>query len=277
MAKDFNYVKRKWASYIPFFGPVVSKYFKFNMYNEDAFEEWIRDKLSKKGVRTFNDFAKLDGTFKVNLLCTDLARRRILSLPVDMIDIDGHTTAKDLDVAKAVRIAAYGHSAQLIDDSNPLLLVRMWRWLRGTNVVHFKEAELNEHAYNSSPVFHLKVIRDRPTASSTMQYSSSCSSVFISEDEQFVLKLEPELHFVEIDDMLGRHLVIWEDLFKMGQRAAIDMMQHDFEIDFPRTNKGKREAQHQHTTQESPKKMPKKYNGSTDSQENQQLRRQKLF
>lgn len=91
------------------------------------------------------------------------------------------------------------------------------------------EAELYDGIYKSksSPIFHLKVIRDNPTESCKLQFSPSPSwmSMFLSNDEENdSIRLMPEVHLVEIDNVRAWDLLFWNDQYRIGRNAAIEMV-----------------------------------------------------
>jgi hypothetical protein len=245
ISQGFTYLKRTWLSRIPLIGPMLCLYLKFDMYSRDFLEEWIRELLARKGVHTFKDFSNINGTFKVNLICADLTGNQIVALPNDISEFQGFTEPKDLDVAKAVRMASCGHATSL-RTLQPNKLPQFWNRLFGTKSIQiFEEAELHDGVFKS-PAVHVKVMRDKPTAS--LKYSDSCTSMFISKDDV----IEPEMHFVEIDNVRGKNLMYWDDQHRIGHTAAVNMMERDFE-----SKTGKKRGPPREITKATPNKMLK--------------------
>jgi NTE family protein len=92
---------------IPLLGPMLSLGFEKGIYEGAFFEGWIRDLLTKKGVRTFRDLAgaKSKGSpkYRLQVIATDISNGRMMVLPQD---IEKYGTKPDnLDVARAVRMS----------------------------------------------------------------------------------------------------------------------------------------------------------------------------
>ncbi|AJS57922.1 patatin-like phospholipase family protein [Paenibacillus sp. IHBB 10380] len=80
-------------------GPAVRVLIKKGLYSGDALEQWIRDILLAKGVKTFSDLPK----GKLLIIASDITNGKILILP-DGLSKLGIDPAK-FEVAKAVRMS----------------------------------------------------------------------------------------------------------------------------------------------------------------------------
>ncbi len=94
---------------IPVVGPLASVTFEKGIYEGNFLENWMRELLLKKGVRTFGDLImeeyKDDDRyrFKLRVIASDINQGRMLALPQD-IAFYGVRPEK-LDVARAVRMS----------------------------------------------------------------------------------------------------------------------------------------------------------------------------
>ncbi|HEY2493914.1 MAG TPA: patatin-like phospholipase family protein [Paenibacillus sp.] len=80
-------------------GPAVRVLIKKGLYSGDALEQWIRDILLAKGVKTFSDLPKE----KLLIIASDITNGKILILPDGLSQL-GIDPAK-FEVAKAVRMS----------------------------------------------------------------------------------------------------------------------------------------------------------------------------
>lgn len=111
--RDLNYAAfcdKDLLDRIPLVGPVLSLGLEKGIYEGDALEAWLRERLAAKGVRTFGDLI-LDEfrdddryRFRLRVIASDLTRGRLLALPQD-IRVYG-IAPEQLDVARAVRMSA---------------------------------------------------------------------------------------------------------------------------------------------------------------------------
>lgn len=109
---DLDYKKFKDTSLldrIPIAGPMLSLIFEKGIYEGKFLENWIRELLRKKKIKTFSDLIleeyKDDDRyrFKLQLIASDISRGRLLILPRDIADFG--IKPEDLDVAVAVRMS----------------------------------------------------------------------------------------------------------------------------------------------------------------------------
>lgn len=93
--------------HIPLLGPALSLGFEKGIYEGDYFEEWMREKLAAKGVRTFADLrtAETDARWRwrLKVIAADISRGKLLRFPDDAVDYK--LDPDDLDVARAVRMS----------------------------------------------------------------------------------------------------------------------------------------------------------------------------
>ncbi|THF75942.1 patatin-like phospholipase family protein [Cohnella fermenti] len=80
-------------------GPAIRLFLKKGLYSGDALEEWIRDLLAKRGVRTFADLP----LGKLKITASDITNGRLLVLPDDIEDYG--IDPLHLEVARAIRMS----------------------------------------------------------------------------------------------------------------------------------------------------------------------------
>ncbi|WP_078428723.1 patatin-like phospholipase family protein [Alkalihalobacterium alkalinitrilicum] len=78
----------------------IQLYFNLGMYKGDKLEQWISEKLEKKGVKTFADLP--EGSLKI--IASDLTKGRILVLPDDLPTYG--LIPEKFSVARAVRMSS---------------------------------------------------------------------------------------------------------------------------------------------------------------------------
>ncbi len=93
--------------HVPLLGKALSLGFEKGIYEGDYFENWMRERLAAKGVRTFADLRSGHDDpryrYRLQVIATDISRGRLLVLPGD---IDEYGLDPDsLDVALAVRMS----------------------------------------------------------------------------------------------------------------------------------------------------------------------------
>lgn len=111
MVFDLDYSKctdGAMLSGLPLVGPLLSIIFEMGLYRGDYIENWVREKLAAKGVRTFRDLVKYPGAhidyrYRLRLIASDITLGRMLVLPQDLRDYD--INPDDMDVARAVRMS----------------------------------------------------------------------------------------------------------------------------------------------------------------------------
>lgn len=81
-------------------GPFTRMMFKKGLYSGGVLEQWIRDLLRAKGVRTFGDLPE----GKLRIIASDITNGKLLVLPQDLSDYGMKPSS--FDVARAVRMSA---------------------------------------------------------------------------------------------------------------------------------------------------------------------------
>ncbi|MCR8642438.1 patatin-like phospholipase family protein [Paenibacillus sp. N1-5-1-14] len=100
LATPFHtFLKRNWFFETKYIGPIIRLLFKKGMYPGEALEQWVRDVLAAKGVRTFGDLAQ----GQLRIIASDITQGKLLVLPEDIRDY-GIDPMK-FSVAKAVRMS----------------------------------------------------------------------------------------------------------------------------------------------------------------------------
>jgi NTE family protein len=99
--KDEGFIDR-----VPIIGQLASLLFEKGIYEGEFFETWIRELLSKKGVKTFGDLLAKPGSLyrhRLQVLVSDVTENRILVLPSGL---EHYRVSPDsYDVARAVRMS----------------------------------------------------------------------------------------------------------------------------------------------------------------------------
>ncbi|WP_209123069.1 patatin-like phospholipase family protein [Alkalihalobacillus sp. BA299] len=78
----------------------VQLYFKLGMYKGDQLEQWIDEKLAKKGVKTFADLP----ADSLKIIASDLSKGRIVVLPDDLPSYG--LIPEKFSIARAVRMSS---------------------------------------------------------------------------------------------------------------------------------------------------------------------------
>ncbi len=90
-------------------GKTLSILKDLGIYEGKAFEEWMRELLETRGVRTFGDLVRREDVdlkyrYKLQVIASDVTERRLLVLPRDAPKL-GIEDPDDIDVAQAVRMS----------------------------------------------------------------------------------------------------------------------------------------------------------------------------
>lgn len=102
--KDKDLVDR-----VPLIGPALSLGFEKGIYEGQYFENWLREKLSDKGIHTFGDLVMDEYRdepkyrYKLQVIAADISRGKLLILPRDISDYG--IEPDDLEVVRAVRMS----------------------------------------------------------------------------------------------------------------------------------------------------------------------------
>lgn len=83
---------------IPVIGGITNLYFNYGIYSSEYIEDWMRLKLSAKGVKTFDDLNKI-----LYIIATDITNGEMLILPEDIKRYGIEPSS--FDVARAVRMS----------------------------------------------------------------------------------------------------------------------------------------------------------------------------
>jgi NTE family protein len=108
--QDFaKFMDKGWEDEIPIVGSMLSLINEKGIYEGKFFENWMRELLAKKGVRTFGDLVIVKNKnnpryrYKLQVIASDLTRGRMLVLPRDIQHYG--MNPDDLEVAAAVRMS----------------------------------------------------------------------------------------------------------------------------------------------------------------------------
>lgn len=93
---------------LPLVGPLLSIIFEMGLCRGDYLENWIREKLAAKGVRTFRDLVinsrnRDNYRYRLRVIASDVSLGRMLVLPQDIREYG--INPDDLEVARAVRMS----------------------------------------------------------------------------------------------------------------------------------------------------------------------------
>ena len=107
---DFReFQDRGWEDRLPAFEKTFSLLKDLGIYEGEFFEDWMRDRLAAKGVRTFGDLVRdhdeedLRYRWKLQVIASDVTQRAMLVLPRDAEKVG--VEPDKLDVAYAVRMS----------------------------------------------------------------------------------------------------------------------------------------------------------------------------
>lgn len=94
-----EFLKKGILHRLHFIGTTIRILVKKGLYSGDTIEEWIRDKLRARGVRTFSDLPQ----GKLRIIASDISEGRLLVLPDDISEYG--MDPNSLEIAKAVRMS----------------------------------------------------------------------------------------------------------------------------------------------------------------------------
>lgn len=94
-----EFLKKGILHRLHFVGTTIRILVKKGLYSGDTIEEWIRNKLRARGVRTFNDLPP----GKLRIIASDISTGRLLVLPDDISDYG--IDPGSFEIAKAVRMS----------------------------------------------------------------------------------------------------------------------------------------------------------------------------
>lgn len=113
---DFTrFLDTDWVDRIPLAGIPLSVIFKLGIYEGDAFEEWMAEKLAVKGVRTFADLRRPDAGddrrfhHSLQVVVSDVTTHEMLVLPLDAerklgIDPDALSVASSVRASMSIPV-----------------------------------------------------------------------------------------------------------------------------------------------------------------------------
>lgn len=123
---DFHKIKQeKGISKFGIAGKIVSLLHKFGIYSSDYFEDWMEERLNRKGVRVFSDLLLEDSKttkyrYKLQVIASNLSERELMILPWDIkrfgLEPDSFPVARA--VAMSMSIPFYFRPEKLVDVSN---------------------------------------------------------------------------------------------------------------------------------------------------------------
>jgi NTE family protein len=94
-----EFVKNSWFEHVKIVGPAFQILIKKGLYSGERLEQWIRNLLKAKGIRTFGDIP--DG--KLRIIASDISQGKLLVLPEDIEQYG--MNPKKLEIAKAIRMS----------------------------------------------------------------------------------------------------------------------------------------------------------------------------
>jgi len=112
LLEEFDYIKLRdqdAVDKIPLAGPVLSIGLELGLYEGKYLEEWVREKLAAKGIKTFGDLVLKEYAgdrrfrYKLQVIAADISRGQMLILPRDIRAYG--IRPDDLEVARAVRMS----------------------------------------------------------------------------------------------------------------------------------------------------------------------------
>lgn len=94
-----KFIEKKGIGNIPVVGDFINLWSELGIYSGDYLEEWVRDKLLAKGVKTFGDLKKT-----LFIIASDITSGQLLVLPDDLKGYGLDPVS--FEIAKAVRMSA---------------------------------------------------------------------------------------------------------------------------------------------------------------------------
>ncbi len=250
MVWDFNlnlFKDKNWLGRIPYVGPALSLWFENGLYEGKSLENWIRMKLSVKGIHTFKDLVinehEKDSNLRYRLItiATDVSRRKLLKLPHDLIDYQ--LNPDDLEVCKAVRMSAalpyFFKPYKLV--TGPDSINRSSYVIDGGVLSNFPVWIFDGDGIPSFPTFGFKIVEPEETLPSRIVNPFSLFRAILStmlEAHDKIYELNPQSGVrtisipslgVKTTDFDSIH-ELKEQLFSSGVEAAINFFERwDFE------------------------------------------------
>ncbi len=105
MNLDYSrFMDKDWKDKLPF-GMAYSLFAEKGIYEGKYLRDFMKEKLAKAPhpIRTFRDVKEKDGSYRIQMIATDISRAKLLVLPQDIADYG--INPDDLEVADAVRMS----------------------------------------------------------------------------------------------------------------------------------------------------------------------------
>ena len=107
----WRFEDRDWLQNFPLVGAALGLVCEEGLYKGDFLLKWMRDCFAnKRGTTlpelTFKDLRKPDGTYRLQVIASDITRGQKLVLPRDIVGYEGYDTPDTLSVALAVRMSS---------------------------------------------------------------------------------------------------------------------------------------------------------------------------
>ncbi|MEK7542469.1 MAG: patatin-like phospholipase family protein [Patescibacteria group bacterium] len=227
---------------IPLLGKPLSLLITKGIYEGDYFEQWMRDLLLQKNVRTFGDLLTKGCEqipylrYKLQVIASDISRGKLLVLPRDIVDYG--VEPGSLEVARAVRMSMsipyfykpvilkdkQGHSSYIVDGG---ILSNYPVWI------------FDPEANNTTPLwptFGYKLVEPDEGKPHTIRGPISLLAALFStmmeahdaryiKDANFMRTIPIETLDVQTTDF-DMTLEEKEALYERGKKAALDFFEH---------------------------------------------------
>lgn len=100
-------------------GHFIRLFIKKGLYSGQLLEEWVREQLNKKGVRTFGDL----GDRQLKIVASDISQGKLLVLPNDIAQYG--MKPERMDIARAVRM-----STSIPYFFDPVVIRKQTKWVK---------------------------------------------------------------------------------------------------------------------------------------------------
>jgi NTE family protein len=94
-----SFLKKTWVHQIHWVGPAVRIFVKKGLYSGEALEEWVRQLLAAKNIRTFGDLEPN----RLRIIASDISQGKLMVLPEDISQYG--IDPKKFSIAKAIRMS----------------------------------------------------------------------------------------------------------------------------------------------------------------------------
>lgn len=114
LMRNTNYscfADNSWEQKMPFIGAVLGIVFEKGMHKGEYLLHWLNARYAKnRGASasefTFKELKNEDGSYRLQVVASDITRGKMIILPRDIVAYEGYNTPDDLPVALAVRMSA---------------------------------------------------------------------------------------------------------------------------------------------------------------------------